>query len=64
MEAEREKDCGEAEFSEEFGEADFVVAVATFASENKPRKEREVVVPLELMVAVEADRAGARGAMS
>ena len=64
MEAEREKGRGEAELGEEFGEADFAVAVATFASENKPRKNGEVVVPLERMVAVEADRAGTRGATS
>ena len=44
-----------------FGEADFMVASAATAFQDKPRNNREIIIPGELLAAMQANRAGAEG---
>lgn len=57
--AEQEEGGGEAQLGEEFGGADFLVAVAAFTAEEEPGDDGEIVVPVERVIAMQTDRAGA-----
>ena len=50
--------CGTgAELRERLSDADGPMAMAAFAAEDEPREERDIVIPSELLVAMEADGA-------
>ena len=58
---EEKKREGRENLSEKFGEADFMMTSAATTFQNKPRNNREIIIPGELLAAMQANRAGAEG---